>query len=113
MAAFIEVAGARVSGGDPLWLGPRLPGEERDDAPHRSVGSASRSHVGVLPDGTKVKLGVFLSISKRRRTKLTSAFVEPSVNHVIHGLRNVPYRRGQSNDTTKVKIRWAPSTTKL
>ncbi|WP_405670766.1 hypothetical protein [Streptomyces canus] len=32
---------------------------------------------------------------------------------MIHGLRAVPYRRSQSNETTKVKIRWAPSTTKL
>jgi hypothetical protein len=60
-----------------------------------------------------VKLGVFLSNSKSRRTKLAAAFVAQSVNHVIYDLRAVSYRRGQSNDTTKVKIRWAPSTTKL
>lgn len=60
-----------------------------------------------------MKPGVFLSSNKSRRTKLTAVFVAQSVNHVIHGLRAVPYPRGQSNDTTNVKIRWAPSTTKL
>ncbi|MEV5901859.1 Helicase associated domain protein [Streptomyces sp. NPDC052127] len=35
-----------------------------------SVGPVSRSHVEVLPDGTEVKLGVFLSNSKSRRGKL-------------------------------------------
>ncbi|WP_435841982.1 hypothetical protein [Streptomyces hirsutus] len=30
-----------------------------------------RAHVEALPDGTEVKLGVFLSNSKSRRTKLT------------------------------------------
>lgn len=30
-----------------------------------------RGHVGALPDGTEVKLGVFLSNSKSRRAKLT------------------------------------------
>lgn len=87
--------------------------EVRDDAPWLSVGPVSCSHVEVLPDGTKVKLGVFLSNSKSRRTTLTAAFVAQSVNHVIYGLWAVSYRRGQSNDTTKVKIRLAPSTTKL
>ncbi|MGW1617039.1 Helicase associated domain protein [Streptomyces sp. NPDC002285] len=37
-----------------------------------SVGPVSRSHVEVLPDGTPVKLGVFLSNSKTRRGKLTA-----------------------------------------
>lgn len=35
-----------------------------------SVGPVSRSHVEVLPDGTGIKLGVFLSNTKSRRTKL-------------------------------------------
>ncbi|MEV7004210.1 helicase associated domain-containing protein, partial [Streptomyces sp. NPDC093982] len=35
-----------------------------------SVGPISRSHVEVLPDGTEVRLGVFLSNSKSRRAKL-------------------------------------------
>lgn len=30
-----------------------------------------RAHVEALPDGTEVKLGVFLSNGKSRRTKLT------------------------------------------
>ncbi|MFE2513318.1 Helicase associated domain protein [Streptomyces naganishii] len=37
-----------------------------------SVGPVSRSHVEVLPDGTEVKLGVFLSNTKSRRGKLTA-----------------------------------------
>lgn len=37
-----------------------------------SVGPISRSHVEVLPDGTEVKLGVFLSNTKSRRAKLTA-----------------------------------------
>lgn len=37
-----------------------------------SVGPVSRSHIEVLPDGTEVKLGVFLSNSKSRRGKLTA-----------------------------------------
>ncbi|MFE8017904.1 Helicase associated domain protein [Streptomyces antibioticus] len=37
-----------------------------------SVGPVSRSHVEVLPDGTEVKLGVFLSNTKSRRGKLTT-----------------------------------------
>ena len=37
-----------------------------------SVGPISRSHVEVLPDGTEVKLGVFLSNTKSRRGKLTT-----------------------------------------
>ncbi|MFJ9668799.1 Helicase associated domain protein [Streptomyces sp. NPDC101219] len=37
-----------------------------------SVGPVSRSHVEVLPDGTEVKLGVFLSNQKSRRGKLTA-----------------------------------------
>ncbi|MFC9504785.1 Helicase associated domain protein [Streptomyces sp. NPDC057002] len=37
-----------------------------------SVGPVSRSHTEVLPDGTQVKLGVFLSNSKSRRAKLTA-----------------------------------------
>ncbi|WP_338775240.1 Helicase associated domain protein, partial [Streptomyces sp. DG1A-41] len=36
-----------------------------------SVGPISRSHIEVLPDGTEVRLGVFLSNSKSRRAKLT------------------------------------------
>ncbi|MFP1629750.1 Helicase associated domain protein [Streptomyces sp. 5K101] len=36
-----------------------------------SVGPVSRSHVEILPDGTEVKLGVFLSNTKSRRAKLT------------------------------------------
>ncbi|MEV8063246.1 Helicase associated domain protein [Streptomyces antimycoticus] len=36
------------------------------------VGPVSRSHVEVLPDGTEVKLGVFLSNTKSRRGKLTA-----------------------------------------
>ncbi|MEU5768960.1 Helicase associated domain protein [Streptomyces asoensis] len=35
-----------------------------------SVGPVSRSHVEVLPDGSEVRLGVFLSNSKSRRGKL-------------------------------------------
>jgi hypothetical protein len=35
-------------------------------------GPVSRSHVEVLPDGTEVKLGVFLSNTKSRRGKLTA-----------------------------------------
>ncbi|WP_432038637.1 Helicase associated domain protein [Streptomyces cucumeris] len=37
-----------------------------------SVGTVSRSHVEVLPDGAEVKLGVFLSNTKSRRGKLTA-----------------------------------------
>ena len=37
-----------------------------------SVGPVSRSHVKVLPDGTEVKLGAFLSNTKSRRGKLTA-----------------------------------------
>ncbi|MER6617829.1 helicase [Streptomyces xantholiticus] len=36
------------------------------------MGPVSRSHVEVLPDGTEVKLGVFLSNAKSRRGKLTA-----------------------------------------
>jgi hypothetical protein len=36
-----------------------------------SVGPISRSHTEVLPDGTEVRLGVFLSNTKSRRAKLT------------------------------------------
>jgi superfamily II DNA or RNA helicase len=36
-----------------------------------SVGPISRTHTEVLPDGTEVRLGVFLSNSKTRRAKLT------------------------------------------
>ncbi|MFD8740980.1 helicase, partial [Streptomyces sp. NPDC059618] len=35
-----------------------------------TVGPVSRSHIEVLPDGTEVKLGVFLSNSKSRRGRL-------------------------------------------
>jgi hypothetical protein len=35
-----------------------------------TVGPVSRSHIEVLPDGSEVRLGVFLSNSKRRRAKL-------------------------------------------
>ncbi|WP_367140986.1 MULTISPECIES: DEAD/DEAH box helicase [Streptomyces] len=34
--------------------------------------TVSRSHIETLPDGTEVKLGVFLSNTKTRRTKLTT-----------------------------------------
>ncbi len=37
-----------------------------------SVGPVSRSHIEVLPDGTQVRLGVFLSNSKSRRAKLST-----------------------------------------
>ncbi|WP_443053136.1 helicase associated domain-containing protein [Streptomyces sp. FXJ1.172] len=37
-----------------------------------SVGPISRTHVEVLPDGTEVRLGVFLSNTKTRRGKLTT-----------------------------------------
>ncbi|MFJ4206505.1 Helicase associated domain protein [Streptomyces sviceus] len=37
-----------------------------------SVGPISRTHIEVLPDGTQVRLGVFLSNSKSRRAKLTA-----------------------------------------
>jgi hypothetical protein len=37
-----------------------------------SVGPISRSHIEVLPDGTEIRLGVFLSNSKSRRAKLTA-----------------------------------------
>lgn len=37
-----------------------------------SVGAISRSHVEVLPDGSEVKLGVWLSNTKTRRGKLTT-----------------------------------------
>jgi hypothetical protein len=36
------------------------------------VGPVNRTHTEVLPDGTEVKLGVFLSNPKRRRGKLAS-----------------------------------------
>jgi superfamily II DNA or RNA helicase len=36
-----------------------------------SVGPISRTHIEVLPDGTEVRLGVFLSNTKSRRAKLT------------------------------------------
>lgn len=36
-----------------------------------SVGPVSRSHTEVLPDGSEVPLGVFLSNTKTRRRKLT------------------------------------------
>ncbi|MEU9625162.1 helicase associated domain-containing protein, partial [Streptomyces sp. NPDC048155] len=34
--------------------------------------TVSRAHVEALPDGSEVKLGVFLSNSKSRRAKLTA-----------------------------------------
>ncbi|MFD4764415.1 hypothetical protein ACFWOJ_38090 [Streptomyces sp. NPDC058439] len=34
--------------------------------------TVSRGHVEALPDGSEVKLGVFLSNSKSRRAKLTA-----------------------------------------
>ena len=37
-----------------------------------SVGPISRSHIEVLPDGTEIRLGVFLSNSKSRRGKLAA-----------------------------------------
>ncbi|MER7112470.1 DEAD/DEAH box helicase [Streptomyces sp. NPDC000229] len=37
-----------------------------------AVGPVSRSHIEVLPDGTQVKLGLFLSNTKSRRGKLTA-----------------------------------------
>ncbi|WP_425276527.1 hypothetical protein, partial [Streptomyces swartbergensis] len=37
-----------------------------------SVGPVSRSHIEVLPDGTEIRLGVFLSNSKSRRAKLSA-----------------------------------------
>lgn len=37
-----------------------------------AVGPVSRSHIEVLPDGTQVKLGVFLSNAKSRRGKLAA-----------------------------------------
>lgn len=37
-----------------------------------TVGPVSRSHVEILPDGTEVRLGVWLSNTKSRRAKLTA-----------------------------------------
>ncbi|MEU8034265.1 helicase associated domain-containing protein [Streptomyces sp. NPDC049099] len=37
-----------------------------------SVGPVSRSHVEALPDGSQVKLGVWLSNTKTRRTTLST-----------------------------------------
>lgn len=76
-------------------------------------GPSAAAHVKVLSDEARGKVGVFVSDSKSRRTEFPAVFVAQSVNHVIHGLQALPYQRGQSNDTTKVKIRLAPSTTKL
>ncbi|KRV48601.1 helicase [Wenjunlia vitaminophila] len=45
-----------------------------------SVGPISRSHIEVLPDGTKVKLGVFLSNTKSRRGKLTTERLQTLAN---------------------------------
>ncbi|MGW7825119.1 hypothetical protein ACWGLF_45705 [Streptomyces puniciscabiei] len=36
------------------------------------MGPVSRSHVETLPDGSEVKLGVFLSNTKTRRAKLST-----------------------------------------
>ncbi|MGW7824691.1 Helicase associated domain protein [Streptomyces puniciscabiei] len=41
-----------------------------------SVGPVSRSHVETLPDGSEVKLGVFLSNTKTRRAKLSTEQLE-------------------------------------
>ncbi|UFR07641.1 helicase associated domain-containing protein [Streptomyces sp. Go40/10] len=38
-----------------------------------STGPVSRSHIETLPDGTQVKLGVFLANTKTRRAKLSTA----------------------------------------
>ncbi|MFC9916542.1 hypothetical protein, partial [Streptomyces sp. NPDC127197] len=40
--------------------------------PHTNKPPSKRQHVEVLPDGTEVKLGVFLSNTKSRRAKLTA-----------------------------------------
>ncbi|MFF5538635.1 helicase associated domain-containing protein [Streptomyces cinerochromogenes] len=38
-----------------------------------TTGLVSRSHIETLPDGTEVKLGVFLANTKTRRAKLSAA----------------------------------------
>jgi hypothetical protein len=49
-----------------------------------TVGPVSRSHVEVLPDGTEVKLGVFLSNTKSRRAKLTTDKLTALANLGLH-----------------------------
>ncbi|MEU1298722.1 hypothetical protein [Streptomyces shenzhenensis] len=41
-----------------------------------TVGPVRRSHIETLPDGTEVKLGVFLSNTKTRRDKLNAGQLE-------------------------------------
>ncbi|MEV5880614.1 helicase [Streptomyces sp. NPDC052101] len=41
-----------------------------------SLGTVSRSHIETLPDGSEVKLGVFLSNTKTRRAKLSNEQLE-------------------------------------
>ncbi|MFE7608426.1 hypothetical protein [Streptomyces celluloflavus] len=67
-----------------------------------------RAHVEVLPDGSEVKLGVFLSNTKSRRGKLTDNKLQAlHVTEDLHGL--LGDRRGNPEiDLLKLGPRFEP-----